>query len=306
MRVIAMGMLRIPRKQGTKSSQRKHDYVYHPSFDAPGAEAAILAATPGMPYWASAPGWLPFTRASALAGACGDTPLLSTEQEVHLFRKMNYLLYRAGKLRAAHAHAWAADLDEIARLQQEALAVKNQLIRANLRLVVALAKRQVGWRSGFSELVSDGNLALIRAVEKFDFSRGFRFSTYATRAIVRAFARTVPRDRIHHCRFVTVGEQVLETVAQQSEDDDACESDPRTRWETVSVMFGRLNGREQQVLTSRYGLEGASVQTLAQLGRVLGLTRERVRQIELQAHKKLRKLVLDELYGSTPKQEPRQ
>jgi RNA polymerase primary sigma factor len=288
--------------KGTKSSQQKLEYVYHPSFDATGAEATILVPMPGMGYWVSAPGWLPFSRASSLADSWDDTPLLSPEQEVHLFRKMNYLMHRAGKLRAAlnPARARASDRDEIEHLQQEALAVKNQLIRANLRLVVALAKRQAGRSSDLSELVSDGNMALIRAVEEFDFSRGFRFSTYATKAIVRVFARAIPRERGHHCRFVTGHEQVLKTTAHDSEDNDDCESDPREDWKAVEVMFGCLNGREQQVLTSRYGLDGASVQTLAQLGRVLGLTRERVRQIELQAHKKLRKLVLDEPYRSTP------
>jgi RNA polymerase primary sigma factor len=226
---------------------------------------------------------------------------------VHLFRKMNYLMHRAGKLRAAldPARVRASDLYEIQRLEEEALVVKNQLICANLRLVVALAKRHVGWQTGFSELVSEGNMALIRAVEKFDFSRGFRLSTYATKAIVRVFARAIPRERGHHCRFVTGHEQFLKTAPHHGQDDDTYESDPRMSWETIAVMFRHLNGRERQVLTCRYGLDGASVQTLAQLGRVLGLTRERVRQIELQAHKKLRKLVLDEFYHSTSKQETR-
>jgi len=300
-----MRMLRNRREKGTKSRRRKHDYVYHRSLDAPGAEATVLTPMPGMPYWASAPGWLPFTRACSLVNPCSDTPLLSPEQEVHLFRKMNYLMHRASKLRAAldPARIRVSDLDGIDRLQQEALAVKNQLIRANLRLVAALAKRHVGWQTGFSELVSEGNVALIRAVEKFDFSRGFRFSTYATKAIVRVFARAIPRERGHHCRFVTGHGQFLETVPHHGQDDDACESDPRMNWETIAVMLRHLNGRERQVLTSRYGLDGASVQTLAQLGRVFGLTRERVRQIELQAHKKLRKLVFGELYQSTSKQE---
>ena len=94
---------------------------------------------------------------------------------------MNYLKYRATELRERDRPdaGPTADLDEIERLQEEALAVKNQIIRANLRLVVSIAKRHVGPSNNFFELVSDGNMTLIRAVEKFDFARGNKFSTYA-------------------------------------------------------------------------------------------------------------------------------
>ena len=87
-------------------------------------------------------------------------PLLTREQEAHLFRKMNYLKYKAHRLREEldPAKAKTAELDEIERLQEEALAVKNQIIRANLRLVVSIAKRHVGPSNNFFELVSDGNM----------------------------------------------------------------------------------------------------------------------------------------------------
>jgi RNA polymerase primary sigma factor len=123
---------------------------------------------------------------------------------------------------------------------------------------------------------------------------------YATKAIVRVFARAVRRERGHRSRFITGHEQVLQAAANDARDNDDCENESGMEWKAVAVMIGRLNGRERQILTSRYGLDACSVQTLAHLGRVLGFTRERVRQIELQAHKKLRKLVFDELYGSTP------
>ena len=83
-------------------------------------------------------------------------------------------------------------MDRIENLYEESVATKNQIISANLRLVVSIAKRYVGPAEDFFELVSDGNLSLIRAVEKFDVSRGNRFSTYATWAIMKNFARTIP------------------------------------------------------------------------------------------------------------------
>ncbi|MDX1964340.1 MAG: sigma factor, partial [Pirellulales bacterium] len=111
-----------------------------------------------------------------------ETPLLTREQEAYLFRRFNYLKYRAAKLRADldPATAKSGVMDEIERLYDLAVAVKNQIVRSNLRLVVSIAKRHVGPSDNFFELVSDGNISLIRAVEKFDYSRGFKFSTYAS------------------------------------------------------------------------------------------------------------------------------
>ncbi len=103
-----------------------------------------------------------------------EVPLLTREQEVHLFRKMNYLKYKASTLRARadvslSESSW---LNQIEQLYEESVATKNQIITANLRVVVSIAKRYVGPAGDFSELVSDGNVSLIKAVEKFDFSRG--------------------------------------------------------------------------------------------------------------------------------------
>src|SRR5262249_14679004 len=155
--------------------------------------APMPAATRGAGSRVKPPAGLP----PYLASLYGDAPLLSREQEAHLFRKMNYLKYRAAKLREAldPARARTADLDEYERLQGEALAVKNQIIRANLRLVVSIAKKRVGTTNNFFELVSDGNMSLIRAVEKFDFARGFKFSTYASWAIMKNFARSIPEEK---------------------------------------------------------------------------------------------------------------
>src|SRR5262249_61919925 len=95
----------------------------------------------------------------------------------------------------ARAGRTAAESDHIEKFQAEALAVKNQIIRANLRLVVSIAKKRVGPTNNFFELVSDGNMSLIRAVEKFDTSRGFKFSTYASWAIMKNFARTIREEK---------------------------------------------------------------------------------------------------------------
>ena len=225
-----------------------------------------------------------------------EVPLLSREQEAHLFRKMNYLKYLATQLREAidPAKAKTADLDEIERLQEEALAVKNQIIRANLRLVVSIAKKHVGPSNNFFELVSDGNMSLIRAVEKFDYARGNKFCTYASWAIMKNFARTIPEENYRRDRFVTGHEEMFEAAADNRTDEHEYESAQRRMQEAVKGMLGRLDDRERRIIVSRFGLNGASEQTLEQLGKELGITKERVRQIESRAQDKLRKIAGEE------------
>jgi RNA polymerase primary sigma factor len=221
---------------------------------------------------------------------------LTREQERHLFRRMNYLKYQAHELRSAldPTRCKAAQLDAIERLQEEALAVKNQIIRANLRLVVSIAKKRVGATNNFFELVSDGNMSLIRAVEKFDANRGFKFSTYASWAIMKNFARSIPEEKHRRDRFVTGHEDMFEMAPDTRSDAYEQEKGHLRSQQLVQGMLGRLNDRERHVLISRYGIGGADEQTLEQLGRELGVTKERVRQIESRAQEKLRKLATEE------------
>ncbi len=221
-----------------------------------------------------------------------EVPLLDREQEMHLFRKMNYLKWRAQQMRVKldPAKAKTNELDEIERLQEEALGVKNQIIRSNLRLVVSIAKRHVGPSNNFFELVSDGNMSLIRAVEKFDFSRGNKFSTYASWAIMKNFARTIPEENYRRDRFVTGHEEMFEAAADNRTDEHEYENALKRMQEAVRGMLGHLDDRERKIIISRFGLGGVSEQTLEQLGRELGITKERVRQIESRAQDKLRKI----------------
>jgi transposase len=153
--------------------ETKLEFIPHASFDE-AAAAEIMAPMPPpasgkAPRRPKAPKGLPPYLASLY-----EVPLLDRDQELHLFRQMNFLKSQAHKLREKidPTRAKTSDLDRIEELQEEALAVKNQIIRSNLRLVVSIAKRHVGPSNNFFELVSDGNMSLIRAVEKFDFSRG--------------------------------------------------------------------------------------------------------------------------------------
>jgi RNA polymerase primary sigma factor len=272
------------------------EFVGHPSFDDPAAVAEILGPFPDPALEqdsgrARAPQNLP----SYLADLY-EEPLLSRRQERHLFRKMNYLKYRASQLRVALGPAGcdAAQLDEIERLQEEALELKNRIIRANLRLVVSIAKRYLGPTNNFFELVSDGNMTLIRAVERFDVDRGFRFSTYATWSIIKNFARAFADEKRRRARFVSGHEHVLDDAQDNRRNDLVENSDDRHKQEVVERMLLRLDDRERRILIRRYGIGGIEVQTLEQIGRELGVTKERVRQIAARAHDKLGKLMREE------------
>ena len=273
----------------------KLEFMPHPTFDDPSVRDDVLGPLPAVDpktlRKSKAPKGLPPYLASLY-----EVPLLSREQEAHLFRKMNYLKCLANRLRDRldPARARTAELDEIERLQDEALAVKNQVIRANLRLVVSIAKRHVGPSNNFFELVSDGNMSLIRAVEKFDYARGNKFSTYASWAIMKNFARTIPEENYRRDRFVTGHEEMFEAAADNRTDEHEYESALKRMQEAVKGMLGRLDDRERRIIISRYGLNGAHEQTLEQLGRELGITKERVRQIESRAQDKLRRFAGEE------------
>ena len=220
-----------------------------------------------------------------------EVPLLTREQEVHLFRKMNYLKYKASALRAQLDlnRPKSSLMDQIEKLYDESVATKNQIIRANLRLVVSIAKRYVGPAGDFFELVSDGNMSLIRAVEKFDFSRGNRFSTYASWAIMKNFARTIPDAFRHRDRFCTSHSEMFSTVEDARADHYEQESAQIQRESHVQGILKRLDERERQIVTSRFGLtRGQEPLTLKQVGAAMGVTKERVRQIQCRAMSKLR------------------
>jgi RNA polymerase primary sigma factor len=133
-------------------------------------------------------------------------------------------------------------------------------------------------------------MSLIRAVEKFDYSRGNKFSTYASWAIMKNFARTIPEENYRRDRFVTGHEAMFESAADTRADERECESSMKRMQDAVRGMLGRLDERERRIIISRFGLGGASEQTLEQLGRELGITKERVRQIESRAQQKLKRI----------------
>ncbi len=216
--------------------------------------------------------------------------LLSPAGERALFRKMNYLKYKADQLRKGidPEEVTARELDRIDALLAEAERIKSQIVEANLRLVVSIAKRHASADRDFFEVVSDGNVSLMRAVERFDYSRGFKFSTYASWAIMRNYARTVPQQRLHRDRYQTGREELLEHLATW-QPDEADSDQARALRQAVERMLASLDEREESILRKRFGLDGrGGQQTLEQIGKQFGVSKERIRQLEARAMRKLR------------------
>jgi RNA polymerase primary sigma factor len=279
----------INEQRALRISELPLDYMANPYFGRSSAEATIMGPTPGSDQVvkkARVPAGLPPYLASLY-----EVPLLTREQEAHLFRKMNYLKYRASKLRETidPAHAKASVMDEIESFYDQAVAVKNDIVRANLRLVVSIAKRHVGQGENFFELVSDGNMSLIRAAEKFDFARGNKFSTYATWAIMKNFARTIPDELRHRDRYRTSHDEMFYATPEGRSDQYEQESAQALRERQIGKILERLDEREQKIIISRFGLNHSNEPlTLKEVGAELGVTKERIRQIEARALDKLR------------------
>lgn len=267
------------------------EFIDNNQFRNPGAEAAICGKPPEIPSEerpARMPSGLP-----AYLGELYRVRLLTKEEEQHYFRKMNFKKYQFVELRASLdlSKPSARLISRLERLLADISEIKNLLIKSNLRLVVSIAKRYLKSNSGFFELVSDGNISLIRAVEKFDFSRGNKFSTYASWAILKNFTRSVPAEHQRLTRFQTGQDEIFIQKAEQRGAFFSDEHANRSQRAVIQELLGELDGREQKVISCRFGLgESVEPETLEEVGTRLGVTKERVRQIEVRTLEKLRRI----------------
>ena len=219
--------------------------------------------------------------------------LLTTAQERHAFLRYNYARMRVKKAARKFLRApGRKSAREIAFWQRRTRETRDIIAGANLALVLAMAKRTRMTDVDFAELISEGNMALLRAVEKFDAARGFKFSTYACRAILKGFSRVAVKSNRYHTMFPTEFEPGME---RSNEMDVRRESIARDAVEDLHDIITRnsaeLTEVERRVIEARFAVnrpEDTPAMTLAEVGEVIGVTKERVRQIQNGALEKLR------------------
>jgi len=288
----------INRKRARTILAKKIDFIMSDEFLEPDASEKILEAQKQNPVIPAGNAG----RSSNLTGsslsrylkAIENITPLNRQQEIELFRRYNYLKYLAHLCRSAvrPERACGTTLRKIEAYLGQAEAIKNVIIESNLRLVVSVANRHTRTGANLPELVSEGNVSLMRAVEKFDYRKGFRFATYATWAISKDFARRIPTEasRRRRTRATALDELQTDLRAGTAAGVVAVE---RARHNLIGVIENNLDRREQYIIINHFGLLGSVIRkkkkTLGQIGDELGLSRERVRQIELVALQKLRK-----------------
>jgi RNA polymerase sigma factor (sigma-70 family) len=221
--------------------------------------------------------------------------LLSKEEEQFYFRRMNWLKFRAATVRGRldRRRATLRQIDRIEGWLTEAETVKAIIITSNLRLVVSIAKKFVDTTNSFEELVGEGNVALMRAVEKFSFALGNRFSTYATYAIQRHFFRLSHKARQLRQRFVT-DEESFKGLSAAEPNTEQCSFEQIATLKYLFANFlGELEPREQQIIVARFGFDGQPPRTFRELGASMGVCKERIRQIQTRAIDKLREMAAE-------------
>jgi len=233
---------------------------------------------------------------------------LTARQEKLLFLKLNYIRYQiADTIAAAERETLTpAIVSLLIKWCKAEFAVRSQIAQANIPLVLAMAKRMRHCTVEFSELVGEGCMALLRSIDKFDCSRGFRFSTYACRSILKSFTRLAMSTARYHRRFPVEFDPTLE----RSDFTEVCRENTRISCmdHLRDILEGESTGRfilsenEKQVLRARFGIHegdvGTEPMTLEEVGRDMRISKARVRQIQEKAIKKLRAVLEDHVLKS--------
>lgn len=256
--------------------------------------------------------WYQPTRDEVETGSLQGAPqTMNTKEERLMFLRFNYAKLRLGQLqRKVRKEELTADLANQALLWHRRVEhFREYLVRTNLALVLAMAKRTRLGDIDFAEIVSEGNMALLRAIEKFNIDRGFKFSTYACRAILKAFSRTAMKSSRYRTRFPVEFEPDLEKSDWQDRRRDAVEDDCIDELKAiVDRNLADLSTVEQTVIRRRFNWEDVaeSPLTLEQVGKIIGVTKERVRQIQNKALAKIRSVMEDGVLRVHTRTEPEQ
>jgi RNA polymerase sigma factor (sigma-70 family) len=272
-------------------------FMDSPIFRRKGIEKELFSfdVVPQLPLTS----WYQPTRDEAIENSMTGAPqLMSAAEERLMFYRFNYCKRRLSQLKRKIAadgltRETAAEFLDWHRKFEH---FREYLVRTNLALVLAMAKRTRLGDVDFAEFVSEGNMALLRAVDKFAVDRGFKFSTYACRAILKAFSRAAMKANRHRTRFPVEFEPEMEQSDWQDRRRDAVEDDCIDELKAiVDRNLADLSTVEETVIRRRFNWkqEEESPLTLEEVGRLIGVTKERVRQIQNKALAKIRTVMED-------------
>lgn len=231
-------------------------------------------------------------------------PTLAVEQERHLFTRFNYARKQVFDILNKHAEKRLTSeaTRQLLAWGYRVLASRGVIVRINLPLVLAMAKRTRLTGIDLNELISEGNMALLRSVEKFDSSRGFKFSTYSCRAILKSFSRVAMRASRYRGKFPTEFDPAMERSDYLDKKRISVEADCVDELKEILIRnVAGLSEVEKTVIHERFAIgqlpieEHLGPKTLEQVGRIIGVTKERVRQIQNNALKKI-KIALETEY----------
>jgi RNA polymerase sigma factor (sigma-70 family) len=272
------------------------DYVPDASFSRPETEAELYG---DQVERIDVPAWTHFPEVPEdMEGVRTGRVKLNGHQEAVLFLRYNYARYRLSHLVDAQRRGGSLPrAREMLTWYGWAMDARAALVRANMALVLAMAKRTRIPNVEFSELISEGNMALLRAVEKFDVARGYKFSTYACRAILKGFNRLATKTGRYRQHFPKEFEPELErSDYDQKRHEMQREYSVDAVREILVKNRARLSEVERTIVLERFAIASRTkAKTLAEVGKMVGLTNERVRQIQNHALSKIR-AALDEDY----------
>jgi RNA polymerase primary sigma factor len=227
----------------------------------------------------------------AFLSVIAQSRLLTIEGERHLFKRLNFLRFRANALQATMKgkRKNRKTQKEIDRLLDTANEVREQIARACLRLATSIVRKHSSSRDEFDEFLAEANAILLNAIDKFDYARGYRFSTYATHAIQRHTFRLIEKRNKRRQREVSGNDLALDTVQAEPTQSGSCEAELFDAMkQIVANIETALEDREQTIVRMRFGLDGSSKgKSLRVIGDELGLSKERVRQLLQQSIEKL-------------------
>jgi RNA polymerase sigma factor (sigma-70 family) len=303
---VQPGVPRALRRQVEPLLDQTYAFMDSPIFRRKGIERELFdfEIEPQLPMTS----WYQPTRDEAVNVSIAGAPqLMKADEERLMFLRFNYAKLRLSRLQKLIRKEGLnkARAEQFAEWHRRFEHFREYLVRTNLALVLAMAKRTRLGDVDFAEIVSEGNMALIRAVDKFNVERGFKFSTYACRAILKAFSRTALKSARYRTRFPVGFEPDMERSDWQDRRRDLVEEDCIDELKAiVDRNLADLSSVEETVIRRRFNWQQQeeSPLTLEEVGQIIGVTKERVRQIQNKALAKIRGVMEEGVLRTKPKQ----